>query len=166
MTIQGNRHCIFAVAVVLFALSTTEFASAQTGRLRSRSGARQVTHNLKAEPHAFDPVRWDIQNRFRNGCVVEWRVVPFAHESAPAAVADCDLTVRLVQFNRRARWRVATPNDSTSVATGKNAATVSMTAAAPGNARAELVLRFNTSNVTSLAAGDYETTVVGTITGI
>lgn len=166
---KGNiRHRCAAVALVaLFSCAFAEGARAQSARLKARKSPSPITHNLNDEPQTFEPVRWDIRSPFPNGCLIEWEAQSFTHESEPAAKANCEMFVRLTQSAPpSARWTVANPRDSTSWESGKDTATVSVTSSGSGRAQVQLTLSFHNASVTNLAAGKYETTVVGTITGL
>ena len=140
---------------------------AQVVRVRVRSADQQITHSMTNEAQTFAPVRWDIRNAtLNNGCLVEWTADNFRHQSRPEFQADCEMSLRLVSGSRRARWNVVTPIDASSISTGKNSASVSLTSERNGNAQVEISLRFHHANAVSLASGNYETTITGTITGL
>lgn len=165
---QGNPRCRFAVvmvALLAFQLWQAEL-TAQVLRVRSSDGDQTLPHALDDAPQSFTPVRWDIQNQqFRNGCVVLWTVAAFEHESEGGTTADCEISARIVRSTGRARWSVTTGSDATSVSTGKKSAAVSIASDARGNAEAEILIRFTTNDVSSLTAGNYTTTLTGTISG-
>ncbi len=154
------------VSVALFVCAHCQTVDAQRTRVRNRDGAQAITHTLKTEPQSFAPVRWDIGSGFANGCVVEWTAAPFTHVSQSTSLADCSVAVSIAQSNRRGQWRVVKASDKTNISSGTQPATVSIAAARPGTARVQLLVQFLGTNVTNLAAGDYQTTITGTITGL
>ncbi len=168
-TNQGNSRLRIAMAfVVLFlcALPTAN-VNAQVLRIRSRDSDQSIVHTLSDGPQSFAPVRWDINNAaLRDGCTVQWTAAAFNHETVKNQRADCQITLQLAKSTRESRWKVTSAADATDVATGRDTATVSLTANGRGHASVELQIRFVGSNVSELAAGRYRTTLTGTITGL
>jgi hypothetical protein len=168
-TKTGNkRHRNMMVAVAFFAaLLPDGRTDAQVLRIRSRGGSQQIVHSVKNEIQSFAPVRWDIQNQaLDDGCLVQWTAENFAHKTWPQYQADCELSLRLVQGSRNARWNVSAAADSSNIASGKGSATVSITSRRSGTAEVELSVNFRHPHVVSLTAGSYQTLVTGTISGL
>ena len=164
---RGNRHFRMAIVLVaLFVCANCSPAEAQRTRVRARGGEQSITHTLKSEPQSFAPVRWDVGSGFANGCVVEWTAAPFTHVSQSTSRADCSIAVSIAQSNRRGRWRVVKATDRTNISSGNQPATVSIASERSGTARVQLSVQFLGTSVTNLAAGDYQTTITGTITGL
>lgn len=164
----GSRHQRIAlVTTAFFALASCASAPAQDGRIRVRDTVSGLTHTLRNEPQQFAPVQWDVQSLFSGGCLIEWQAVPFAHTGDQSFEADCELAIRLTQASpRSAGWSVTQKRDSTQLKSGRRTAAVSVTATEAGEARVEMSVQFLHSDFSRLAAGRYQTTVVGTITGL
>lgn len=165
----GSRHHRSAVLAAVFfvVLGRCTSIDAQVLTIRSRDSEQLVTHSLQDATQAFSSVRWDIQNAaLRDGCIVRWTAEPFVHESDSGVQADCEILLSLDRGSRPANWRVTIPRDATNVDGGKKLATVSMLSTGRGNAQVELQVLFRHPRVSSLAAGDYQTTLTGTITGL
>jgi hypothetical protein len=90
----------------------------------------------------------------------------FTHTCDPGFRADCDLQVVISGGSTSARWKVSTPYDASNLASGKDQAAVEIISIRRGNARVSLRVRFTPSPQTTLAGGNYQTTLTGTITGI
>jgi hypothetical protein len=160
---DSRQTCLQVLAAVLFVLLTGLSAEAQNGRLRSRDGAQSLVHDLQNPVQPFNAVRWDVQNRSRSGCVVQWTADAFVHRDL-GAKADCGLQLTIVQQSNNGRWSVLQPQDQTEVASGRDQASVSIAAERQGVARIALQVLFTNDEPTSLVAGQYETVVTGTIT--
>lgn len=163
ITKDSCQTCLQVLAAVLFVLLTSLPAAAQNARLRSRDGAQSLVHDLQNAVQPFNAVRWDVQNRSRSGCVVQWTADAFVHRDL-GAKADCGLQLTIVQQSNRGRWSVLLPQDQTEVANGRDRASVSIAAQRQGVARIALQVLFASDDPSSLVAGQYQTTVTGTIT--
>lgn len=157
-----NRVSI-AVLFALISVPSLTFAQSVSPKVPTHS----IQHSLTNVVQEFPATQWDISNRvFRQGCIVQWTIEPFANASNQASQADSDISVRLIRSGRSARWRTTQEFDSTNIAAGKDEATVAVTSSRRGDAVAELLVRFRTANLAGLTAGQYHTTLTGTITGL
>ena len=165
----GNWHRHIAMVAVAFFAAPMFSAQcdAQVLRIRMRDGSQKITHSMTNDVQIFAPVRWDIQNAaLKDGCLVQWTAETFANEKNPDHRADCELSVQLVRGSRNARWNVTSAVDSTRHSGGKDLATVAMTSLRTGTAEVELSVRFRHPNMATLASGNYQTIVTGTISGL
>lgn len=163
----GSNRLHFVVAIAAFCTFVESPQCDGQVRIRARDKPQTVLHSLKDEPQTFEPVRWDLQNRFPNGCVVEWEADVFRHGKKASSKADCHLSIQVTRSSpRSADWRVTAEHDATSLKGGKETARVSVASSSEGNGRVEMIVRFVQDDVFQLAAGDYRTTIVGTISGL
>ena len=164
---NSKRHCYPVPTAVLFAfIISVSTCEAQVLRVRPGSGTQLVTHTMQQGPQAFTAVRWDIQNAaFGNGCVVQWTADRFRLQQSTKYSADCELNLQLVRGTVNSQWVVTASRDASSIATGKQRAVVSAASQGRGNAQADIVVRFLTPTADQLVAGDYQTTLIGTISG-
>ncbi|MFY9254459.1 MAG: hypothetical protein WAO83_13485 [Fuerstiella sp.] len=125
-----------------------------------------MTVTLTNVAQEFPAARWSVENPgYQRGCVVTWSLDAFALDSAPNLLADADVSVTLIKSGNSSRWTTTTPYASTKISNGKRTAVVSVASSRRGDAVAELRGRFLQPQISTLAAGQYRTTLTGTITG-
>lgn len=155
------------VSVLLAFVHLCSNLQAQDASVTPEVDALQIAHSMTDDIQAFPATRWNIANSvFDDGCVVQWSLAPFRHESNPQIIVDGDVALRMVRSGRSSRWRTTSDFDSTNFRSGKNEASVAATSTRRGNGVAELSIRFRTSSRSTLAAGKYHTTLIGTISGL
>jgi hypothetical protein len=88
---------------------------------------------------------------------------PFANTLFPGARVDTRLDLRVTQSLERAGWQVLTPSDQTELPANAPAEVIAMSRAR-GNGQFGIVVTFVNHDVSVLFGGEYETTLVGTIT--
>lgn len=140
-------------------------ARAQVPRLNATGGkVQRLTHSGISEPQPFPEVRWIAVNPQGNrGAVVQMTCAPFANTLFPGARVDTRLDLRVTQSLERAGWQVLTPSDQTELPANAPAEVIAMSRAR-GNGQFGIVVTFVNHDVSVLFGGEYETTLVGTIT--
>ena len=166
---QDSQCTTIAVCIVVlfFCWLNTNTTFAQGARLTSDGKDYSIAHSLTNTPQEFPASQWEVENPgYNRGCVVQWSISSFQHESGPSIRADCDLSVTLIKSGNSSRWSTPTPFDSTNLSKGKQSASVAIASTRRGDAVAELRVRFIQPQISTLAAGRYHTTLTGTITGL
>ncbi|MCA9060830.1 MAG: hypothetical protein KDA85_20095, partial [Planctomycetaceae bacterium] len=87
----------------------------------------------------------------------------FHHTTDSAYARDAVLRVRRLTATSASQWRIDVSTDQTDHANGDETATVQLSSRAPGDAVIYLDVTFLTGDLATLKGGDYELTVVGTI---
>jgi hypothetical protein len=124
-----------------------------------------IQHNGLGEPQTFPEVRWIIISpQSRRGAVVEMACAAFANTLDGSQRVDTRLELRVLQSVDRADWTVATPTDQSDIADGQETAHTFAVSRDRGNGQLGIVVTFVNFDFTQLTTGEYETTLVGTIT--
>lgn len=89
---------------------------------------------------------------------------PFLNVTNPGYERDVRLHTPRMFGSPWSGWAYDTPTDQTDYASGDDDAAVQISGTGPGLALIYLEVTFITGDVTTLGGGDYEVTVVGTIT--
>jgi hypothetical protein len=123
-----------------------------------------INHDLSNTDQAFAAQAWDVRGNTATGVTVNFSVnTPFIHQTNNTFKRDAKLSLAKGTTTGTANWTVTSSTDQTNYAGAKNNATV--TAASDGAGRANMLVSvtFITGDVGSVLAGDYVTTVTGTV---
>ncbi len=114
----------------------------------------------------FPAQTWQVRGNVVNGVAVTFVAQqPFTNTTDSSFVRDAKVTIAVASHTGPATWTVAgTGSAQTDFASAVNTATVSASSNKTGQAAFNLTVDFLTVDIAQVAAGDYETTVVGTVT--
>ena len=140
--------------------------------LNALSSTQTSTHPLTATNLNFFNSNWFVNANNGAGANATFTAGPFVNLSDSSFRRDVHLRLRALDnnsiisqiFGIQWPWQYETRNDRTRYASGDNTARVSLNSTFAGSAQVSIRVRFITGDVDSLAAGTYQTTVVGTIT--
>ena len=127
--------------------------------------AESLVHNGADSPQAFPEVVWQLYTGIDSGgYTAQWTCEPFVHSTKSTLKVDARLAIRVIGSDGFANWTAALPGDQTDYASGDSNAAVAAESFAVGDGQVGLTVTFLSNDYSTLAAGDYSTTVVGTIT--
>jgi hypothetical protein len=128
------------------------------------SASTSLDHNLTATPQAFPAQVWAVRGNLRTGVVVNFATAsPFVHTADSNFKRNAKLDLAVGSSEGPANWTIDKSSDSTAFATGDSDAQVSVSSNGVGRAELNLTVSFLTDDLSTLAEGNYATTVVGTI---
>lgn len=126
--------------------------------------AVSLTHDQTNNPQAFPDQSWVVRGNVRNGVTVTFATSsPFVHSDDPTFKRNARLDLAVGSFQGPAEWQIDTASDSTDIANNDNVAQVAASSNGVGRANLNLKVTFVTEDFSLFAAGDYITTVTGTI---
>lgn len=127
-------------------------------------GAVQVTHNQSDDPMGFPDQTWSVRGNSLRGVNVIFKVAtPFVHSTISTEKVDAKLDLSVVAMQGPATWTVTKATDKTNHLTNDLDATVEAKSNGVGRANMILKVSFLSPEWGTYAAGDYVTTVVGTV---
>ena len=123
------------------------------------------THPMTAGNVQFFDSRWFVNVNSPAGASVTFEADPFTNSAHTTYQRDVQLRLRRLRNIRGAAWGFDDRVDRTRIASGNNRAVVTMSTDSAGAANVSIRVRFITGADPqgTLAAGNYLTTVVGTI---
>lgn len=170
-----RRAARFVPVLILTALCASPSVSAQDSiryrvhvapsmEIRALGGARAKTHPMTTANVIFTDERWQAKTSSATGSTVRFTTdQAFRHLMDPSYKRDARLTLTKIVGSTGAGWQFDTVVDTTNYAVGDETATVQVSGTGPGNATIWMDVTFMTGNLTMLKAGQYQMTVVGTI---
>lgn len=130
----------------------------------SAPAAVSLTHDQTNNPQAFPAQPWVVRGNSRAGVNVSFATAtPFVHVDDASFKRDARLSLAVGTVQGPATWTVNVNNDQTNYVNNDNSALVSATSNGVGRATFNLSVTFVTEEFGVFAAGDYLTTVVGTV---
>lgn len=164
------------VAVGMFSALVPNMASGQTTGSQTFTvvvpqsisiiapAAATITHDQSDNPQLFPVQTWVVKGNLAGGVNVKFTAAqPFTHVTDPSSKRDVRLDVSVGLKQGSATWTVDVPSDvSNHVASDPNAEVV-VSSNGIGRANLNLAVSFIGGDFGLFAAGDYVTTVVGTI---
>jgi len=128
-------------------------------------GPAVLTHDETDGNQNFQPQNWVVRGNARNGVNVTFSTAqPFVHVDDNTFKRDARLTLALGTSQGPAAWAVAgTGIDATDFANGDGVASVAASSNGVGRTNLALSVSFLTQDYGLVAAGNYVTTVTGTI---
>lgn len=127
--------------------------------------AESLVHDRGDAPQVFPEVVWQLYTGIDSGgYTAQWTCEPFTHTSKGTLKADAKLAIRVIGSDGFADWTATVPSDQTAYASGDNTAAVAAQSVAVGDGQVGLTVTFLNDDYSTLAAGSYTVTVVGTIT--
>jgi hypothetical protein len=126
--------------------------------------AVQITHDQSNNPQAFPAQSWVVKGNVRNGVTVEFSTgSAFVHTQDPTYKRNAKLDLAVGTTQGPASWSLVTASSTTNYTNNTNAL-VKASSNKPGRANLDLTVTFLTENYDEFAAGDYTTTITGTVT--
>lgn len=125
---------------------------------------RTATHPLTTGNISFTNNRWFARTSSGTGSTVRFSTDhAFQHVASPSSQRDARLTLTSLAGNSSARWQYDVVTDTTNYAAGDGTATVQVSSRAPGTAIINMRVDFLTGTPSTLRQGQYQMTVIGTI---
>ncbi|MBL8813573.1 MAG: hypothetical protein JNM43_25635 [Planctomycetaceae bacterium] len=125
---------------------------------------RTATHPLTAGNVSFTNNRWFARTSSGTGSTVRFSTDhAFQHVASPSSQRDARLTLTNMVGNSSGRWQYDVVTDVTNYAAGDGTATVQVSSRAPGTAIITMRVDFLTGTASTLRQGQYQMTVIGTI---
>ena len=126
--------------------------------------AATLTHDQSDSPQAFPAQAWVVKGNSRTGVAVTFATAsPFVHSTDATFKRDAKLQLALGTTQGPAAWSVGVSNDVTDYAANDNVAQVTASSNGVGRANLNLSVSFIGGDYSLFAAGDYVTTVTGTV---
>jgi len=123
-----------------------------------------ITHNESDNDLAFPSQSWVVRGNTTAGVSVSFSTdQAFTHTTDSSFQRDAQLGLAVGSSAGPATWTVGTASDTTDYDNGDGVATVQALSNGVGSANFDLAVTFVTDIYGSFAAGDYETTVTGTV---
>jgi len=125
----------------------------------------QIDHDETDNDLSFPNQQWVVKANVLSGVMVAFEAQsPFTHTVDPTFQRDAKLTLSLGGTQGPADWTITQATDTTDYANASPTAVVTASSSGVGRASLDLAVQFITDNYGTFAAGDYESTVVGTVT--
>lgn len=122
-------------------------------------------HDGTTADHAFTTQQWAVKANARNGATVVFSTdQAFTHEEHSDIKRDAKLDLSIASASGPANWTLAVASDQTDHAASDEVATVQAGSTRPGQADFDLTVTFVTDDLETLAEGDYDLTITGTLT--
>lgn len=126
--------------------------------------AVSLTHDQSDNPQAFPDQSWVVRGNVRNGVTVTFATsAPFVNLADDNFKRNAKLELAVGTTQGPATWQIDTATDTTDFAANDNVAQVAASSNGVGRANLNLKVTFVTEDFSLFAAGDYVTTVTGTI---
>lgn len=121
----------------------------------------EITHDLRERDQRFPSQRWSVTSQNSLGAVVTLQTnQAFTNTSDSTAKRDVQISLNI---RNGPRWRVSQRRDETDYKSGDEIAIVRAESDRAGDANFNLRVIFREESVDDLMDGDYELTVIGTI---
>ncbi len=126
--------------------------------------AATITHNETDAPQAFPAQVWAVKGNSTNGVNVSFATTtPFVHSVDASFKRNAKLDLAVGTTQGPAAWTVGIASDTTNYVINDGIAQVTASSNGVGRANMNLTVSFITEEYGVFAAGDYLTTVTGTI---
>ncbi|MCA9261659.1 MAG: hypothetical protein KDA61_20720 [Planctomycetales bacterium] len=168
-----NHRICFAFALTLLMAATANAQSdTQTFTMTVPStiaitapSAATATHDESDNDVAFSTQQWTVTGNAAAGVTVSFSTATaFINTIDSGYKRDVQLGVAVGTTEGPATWSVDTASDTTDYGGADEVATVAVSSDGVGNAAIDLTVTFKTVNYGTFLAGDYATTVTGTVT--
>lgn len=126
--------------------------------------AVSITHDQTDNPQAFPAQSWAVKGNLKGGVTVSFATAsPFVHSTDSSFKRNAKLNLALNNKQGPATWTVDVNQDQTDYVGNDPVAQVTANSNGVGRANFDLTVTFVTEDFSLFAAGDYITTVTGTI---
>ncbi len=123
-----------------------------------------ITHDLTDNNQTFPLQTWTVKGNLANGLNVSFATThAFTHSSDANSKRNAQLGLALASSQGAGRWTITKATDATNFASGDELAEVTAVSDGVGRANFNLSVTFVTEEIGLFAAGDYSTTIVGTV---
>ncbi|MCA9193500.1 MAG: hypothetical protein KDB03_17125 [Planctomycetales bacterium] len=123
-----------------------------------------ITHDESDSNQAFPPQTWSVSGNSSLGIVVRFSTLDsFVHALDPSVKRNVQLGLNLKHATGPATWLVSQATDKSDFQLGKVMTVVEAESDDVGNAEFDLRVAFVTESFGSFATGDYQLSVIGTI---
>jgi hypothetical protein len=168
------KNYLLLVAVVSALVFAPSSANAQTTASQnftvsvptsisiSAPAATGLTHDQSDNPQAFPSQNWVVRGNAMNGLNVSFTSLPFSHSTISTIKQDARLKLSIGTKAGPGNWTLGVDESSTNYVSS-TPATVTASSDGVGRANLGLVVTFLSGEFGTFAAGDYVTTVVGTV---
>lgn len=174
--IRSIRTIAIAIAMLSVVLTAAE-SHAQVGdaskytisvnpymELTALGADRITNHPMTPANIVFTNQTWFARTSSNSGSTVRWTTDhSFWNTADPSYRRDARLRLTRIIGSGVSGWQFDTILDQTNTAAGDESATVQVSCRRPGNAIIWMDVTFITGNLATLRGGNYEMTVVGTI---
>ncbi len=173
-----KKYLVSAFALVAV-LSLTSTSYAQTSATASQTFTVRVpanvsitapsnvliNHDTTDTNQVFPNQSWSVKGNVQNGVSVSFATNhAFVHTTDSSFKRNAKLDLAVASSTGPATWTVTKATDTTDYATSANVASVTASSNGVGKASFNLGVTFITDVFGTFAAGDYATTVTGTVT--
>jgi hypothetical protein len=169
-----NLKCLFAALLVV---SSASSAMAQTSAVQNfrvvvptnisitAPTNAVITHDQSDDNQQFPAQQWVVRGNTLAGVAVSISTnTPFVNTTDPSFKRDAQLALAVNGTVGPAVWTVGQALDTTNYVAEDGVATVTASSNGVGRATLDLTMRFLTNGFGTFAAGDYQSTVTGTVT--
>ena len=152
---QANDTTVFTVTAPVVLTVTAPAATAG------------ITHDETDNDNAFPVQSWTVAQNGHSGASISFATdQAFTNTVTSSFKRDCKLDLALASSDTGSGWAVTTASDQTDYGSADGVATVAAASTAPGDAAFNLTVTFITVDWSTMASGDYDLTVTGTITSL
>ena len=124
-----------------------------------------ITHDESDNDQAFPAQQWTVKGNTLAGVSVTFETdQAFTHTTDNSFKRDAKLDLSINTNSGPATWNISQASDQTDYDNSDEVASVQASSDGVGRATFDLAVSFLTGEYGSFAAGDYETTVTGTVT--
>lgn len=124
-----------------------------------------ITHDETDADQAFPAQQWTVKGNVLAGVSVSFSTgTAFTHTTDASFKRDAKLDLSVASNNGPGSWTVSQASDQTDYDNSDEVATVQAASDGVGRATFDLAVSFITEEFGTFAAGDYDTTVTGTVT--
>lgn len=124
-----------------------------------------ITHDETDSDQPFPAQQWTVKGNVLAGVSVSFTTgSAFTHTTDPSFKRDAKLDLSVASNNGPGTWTVTQATDQTDYSSSDELATVQAGSDGVGRATFDLAVSFITEEFGTFAAGDYDTTVTGTVT--
>jgi hypothetical protein len=124
-----------------------------------------LSHDETENNQVFPSQQWTVKGNVQNGVTVSFATNhPFVHTTNSNFKRNAKLDLSVGSSTGPATWNVSKATDTTDYVGGLNVASVQASSNGVGRANFNLGVTFITNGYGTFAAGDYDTTVTGTVT--
>lgn len=124
-----------------------------------------ITHDKTDANQVFAVQSWTVAQNGSIGATISFATgTAFVNTVTSSFKRDAKLDLALASSDTGSGWAITTATDTTDYGSADGVATVAAASTAPGDAAFNLTVTFITTDFSTMASGDYATTVTGTIT--
>lgn len=124
-----------------------------------------ITHDETDTDQSFPAQQWTVKGNVLAGVSVSFSTgTAFTHTTDPSFKRDAKLDLSVASNSGPGSWSVSQASDQTDYDNSDEVATVQAASDGVGRATFDLAVSFITEEFGTFAAGDYDTTVTGTVT--